>query len=96
MGVSFFLRVYSANKLTAAPQRAVYQCEGGKSFTVGFVDNGNSALLPIEGNSIKLSHVPSGSGARYSNGKTALWTKGDEAFVETNGKIVLKDCKIKK
>jgi membrane-bound inhibitor of C-type lysozyme len=86
----------NSEKLTAAPQRAVFQCQGGKSFTVEFVDNGNSALLHMDGKSITLPQVPSGSGARYSDGKTTLWTKGDEALVEINGKIILKDCKIKK
>ena len=41
---------------------------------------------------LQLPHMISGSGARYSDGKTTLWNKGDSVFVEVNDKIVVRDC----
>jgi membrane-bound inhibitor of C-type lysozyme len=86
----------SSDEPAGALNRVVFLCEDGKSFTVDFVENGNSILLQMDGNSIKLPQVPSGSGARYSDGKTTVWTKGEEGFVEVDDKILLRNCKIKK
>jgi membrane-bound inhibitor of C-type lysozyme len=36
--------------------------------------------------------VISGSGARYSDGKTTFWNKGNEVLLEVNDKIVVQDC----
>jgi membrane-bound inhibitor of C-type lysozyme len=74
----------------------VFHCENDKSFTVKFDAKGESVLLQMDDKSIRLPHVPSGSGAKYSDGRTIVWMKGDEAFVEVNGKIILKDCKIRR
>jgi membrane-bound inhibitor of C-type lysozyme len=80
----------------AAPKTFVYQCEGGQGFTVAFIDNAQFALFTLNGKTLKLPHALSGSGARYSDGQTTLWIKGDGAFVEVDGNITLKDCKVKK
>jgi membrane-bound inhibitor of C-type lysozyme len=74
----------------------VYRCEGGQGFTVEFVNDARYALLTLNGQIHKLPQAISGSGARYSDGKTTLWIKGDEGFVEVDGQIILKDCKVKK
>jgi membrane-bound inhibitor of C-type lysozyme len=80
----------------AAHKTLVYQCEGGQSFTVQFVDNAKFALFTLNGKTLKLPQAISGSGARYSDGHTTLWIKGDGAFVMEGDKIVIKDCKVKK
>jgi membrane-bound inhibitor of C-type lysozyme len=82
--------------LGAAHKTFVYQCEGGQSFTVEFVDKAELALFTLNGKTLKLPHALSGSGARYSDGHTTLWIKGDGAFVEVDGKIIIKDCIVKK
>jgi membrane-bound inhibitor of C-type lysozyme len=74
----------------------VFHCEKGKSFTVQFDAKGESVLLKMDDKNIRLPHVPSGSGAKYSDGGTTVWMKGDEAFVEVNGTIILKECKVKR
>jgi membrane-bound inhibitor of C-type lysozyme len=81
---------------TAAQKPFVYQCEGGQSFTVEFIDNAEFALFTLNNQTLKLPHALSGSGARYSDGHTTLWIKGDGTFVEADGKIILKDCQVKK
>jgi membrane-bound inhibitor of C-type lysozyme len=80
----------------AAHQPLIYQCGGGQSFTVEFIDHAKSALFTLNGKTLKLPQAMSGSGARYSDGHTTLWIKGDGAFVMEGDKIVIKDCKVKK
>jgi membrane-bound inhibitor of C-type lysozyme len=41
---------------------------------------------------LRLPHVISGSGARYSDGKTTFWNKGRSVLVEVDNKIVVQDC----
>jgi membrane-bound inhibitor of C-type lysozyme len=83
-------------KPAPASKLLVFNCEGGKGFTVEFDDKDENALLTLNDKTLKLPHVPSGSGAKYSNGKTTFWTKGEKSFVEVDGKIILRDCKVKK
>ena len=48
-----------------------------------------------DGKSFPLKQDVSGSGVRYTDGTLTLVTKGDEAFVEKLGEVVLKDCNAK-
>ena len=50
-------------------------------------------ILTLDGKPTKLLRVVSGSGARYSNGRTTVWLKGNEAFIEMDGKIIIKNCR---
>jgi membrane-bound inhibitor of C-type lysozyme len=86
-----------ARQTAGTPSKAlVYQCQGGGGFTVEFVNDAHYALLTLNGQTLKLPQAISGSGARYSDGKTTLWIKGDGGFVEVDGQIILKDCQVKK
>jgi membrane-bound inhibitor of C-type lysozyme len=44
------------------------------------------------GSAWRLPHVISGSGARYGDGKTTFWNKGNDALLEVDDKIVVQDC----
>jgi membrane-bound inhibitor of C-type lysozyme len=70
-----------------------YLCEDGKSFTLEIDTKEDCVLLTLDGKPMKLPRVVSASGARYSNGKTIVWLKGNEAFIEMNGKIIIKNCR---
>jgi membrane-bound inhibitor of C-type lysozyme len=94
--LTFALACGQKEEPAAAHKTFVYQCEGSQSFTVEFVDNAKSALFTLNGKTLKLPQAISGSGARYSDGHTTLWIKGDGAFVMEGDKIVIKDCKVKK
>src|SRR3546814_2721298 len=48
--------------------------------------------LATPGRNIILPHVISGSGARYSDGHTTLWNKGNDAMFEMSG-VQYKNCK---
>jgi membrane-bound inhibitor of C-type lysozyme len=41
---------------------------------------------------LRLPHVISGSGARYSDGKTTFWNRGRSVLMEVDDKIVVQDC----
>ena len=47
------------------------------------------------GRDLRLPHVLSGSGARYSDGKTTFWNRGRSVLMEVDDKIVVQDCMLK-
>jgi membrane-bound inhibitor of C-type lysozyme len=75
----------------AAKPILTYQCEAGKNFKAQFLDS--SVRLQIElSKTIMLPQVTAASGARYSDGKITLYTKGQEAFIDIEGKRVFNNC----
>jgi len=44
------------------------------------------------GSELRLPHVISGSGARYSDGKTTFWNKGRSVLVEVDDRVIVQDC----
>src|SRR5262245_5906879 len=44
------------------------------------------------GRELRRPHVISGSGARYSDGKTTFWNSGRSVLMEVDDKIVVQDC----
>lgn len=94
--------ILTAVALFAADGDAVrYVCPGGESITVRYQDEKKSdrgiraprALVEAAGKPrIALPRVISGSGARYSDGYTTLWNKGDEVMLES-GSLNVKGCK---
>lgn len=75
-------------------QKLHHFCEDGKRFTLEVYFQPDCVVLTLDGQSIKLPQVVSGSGARYSNGKTSVWLKGKEAFIVKDGKIIMKNCRV--
>jgi uncharacterized membrane protein/membrane-bound inhibitor of C-type lysozyme len=82
---------------TAAPETArtfVYDCDGGVSFTVR-TGPGEVALwapAALGGAYQVLSLVRAASGARYEEGDTAFWSRGDLATLEFAGRRYV-DCR---
>ena len=69
-----------------------YRCADGIDVTASFTKTRPlEADLKHGADSWTLPLTPSGSGARYSDGKTTFWTKGNEALLEMSGKAV--NCK---
>lgn len=48
--------------------------------------------IALPGRAVTLPQVISGSGARYSDGNTTFWNKGDNALFEMNG-VSYKNCR---
>ncbi len=71
----------------AANARVIeYTCDEGLQMTVQFEENGNQsfATYSIDTSPFqRLTRIPSGSGAVYSNGRDTLSTKGLSAVLET-------------
>lgn len=78
---------------SAAPQGDLitYQCQDGTTFSARFSATEAVADLPDQPN-LALPQVESGSGTKYSDGTTTLWTKGEETFVEVDGDMLFVDC----
>ena len=58
----------------------VYECSDGYDFVVRIQKETAWLFLPEK--TISLPHVPSASGAKYSEEQITFWSKGDEAFLE--------------
>ena len=62
-------------------QTFVYECPDGYSFVAR--TEAGKAWLFLPRRTIDLPHVPSASGAKYSNGSDTFWSKANEALIET-------------
>lgn len=68
-----------------------YQCNGGRTFEAQFLPE--SAQVKLDENQmLNLAQVPSASGTRYTDNSTTLSTKGNEAFIEVENKVVFERC----
>lgn len=68
----------------------VYECSNGFTFTARIDDE--SAWLFLPNKTVRLAHVPSGSGAKYSKDQFTFWSKGEEAQLEIDDNLY-RNCK---
>ena len=73
-----------------------FDCPDGRVVLARFEPKDEFVSVQFEGRDLRLPHVISGSGARYSDGQTTFWNKGRSALVEVNDKIVVQDCMLEK
>ncbi len=69
--------------LQRAREVLAYACDAF-AFRVEVAADGVRLSLPA-GRSLDLPAVPSASGARYSDGRSTFWSKGDEALLTLDG-----------
>jgi len=69
-----------------------FRCPDGQVVMAQFQPQDQFVNVRFAGRDLRLPHVISGSGARYSDGKTTLWNRGRSVFVEVDDKIVVQDC----
>ncbi|MFM7571949.1 MAG: MliC family protein [Snowella sp.] len=91
-GLSF---IFILNLLPSLAQNnktpVLYRCKGGKTFQAEFM--GNTVNLQLkQGQILKLTSVVTGSSVKYTDGKVTLYTKGEDAFIETNKKTTHNGC----
>jgi membrane-bound inhibitor of C-type lysozyme len=78
----------------APPADAVtFQCDGGRRLTVRMPASAKSVMVMLPERQFRLDESPAASGVRYSNGRTTFHVKGDEAFLEEDGKMLFGGCK---
>jgi putative lipoprotein len=89
VGVSMFLVAITANGCAEddriANPEVAFRCDGDQGFVAVFEPDLDSVVLDVGGERFRLPHVPSASGAKYSDGASTFWTKGEEAFLEMPG-----------
>ncbi len=91
-GTSLGERIFSHLSLYQRPNvrnTLTYYCREG-IVKVTYLDRKVQISLP-DGRKFMLPQVVAASGARYSNGKIEFWSKGANAFVSENGKIICSD-----
>ena len=72
-----------------------FLCPDGQPVMAQFQPQDQFVNVRFAGRDLRLPHVISGSGARYSDGKTTLWNRGRSVFVEVDDKIVVQDCMLR-
>jgi putative lipoprotein len=72
-----------------ATRTFVYECSGGYNFIARLEDQ--QVWLFLADQTIRLPQVPSGSGAKYSQGVITFWSKGEEAMLQTSSNTH-RDC----
>lgn len=76
--------------MIAQRKTIIYQCNQGRSFEAEYT--ATTARVTLDKQTLSLPQVPVASGVRYSDGRTTLSTKGDEAFIEVDNQITYRDC----
>ena len=76
---------------SAGEKRVVFRCPQGEAIVATFRDEAVTVTLP-DGAKAVLPQVVSASGARYSDGATTVWNKGNTVFIMKGEEIVMKDC----
>jgi len=69
-------------------RRVEYVCEGGKTFIVEYDRKGTQAILLLDERDLLLTNIVVEAGAKFSNGRFAVWTEEDRAQVEIGGVIM--------
>ncbi len=68
-----------------------YQC-GTLPLTVRQNNRLSQVSLILDGKQLTLPQVVSASGVRYDNGHYIFWSKGNRAFIERDGRLIINDC----
>jgi membrane-bound inhibitor of C-type lysozyme len=70
-----------------------FRCPDGQTVMAQFhLPEDQFVNVRFAGRELRLPHVISGSGARYSDDKTTFWNRGKSVLIEVDDKIVVQDC----
>lgn len=79
IGAALALALGAGATHAAADTAVVYKCANGTLVIADFGVERGRVLLTIGKHRVMLARVKAASGAKYTNGKTTFWTKGDNA-----------------
>jgi membrane-bound inhibitor of C-type lysozyme len=71
---------------------ATFVCSDGTGIDAVFDNAAGTVTITLPDDTLTLSQAESASGARYSDGTTTFWNKGDEAFVQVDGETIYDAC----
>jgi membrane-bound inhibitor of C-type lysozyme len=70
-----------------------FRCPDGQTVMAQFhLPEDQFVNVRFAGREMRLPHVISGSGARYSDGKTTFWNRGKSVLMQVDDKVVVQDC----
>jgi membrane-bound inhibitor of C-type lysozyme len=70
-----------------------FRCPDGQTVMAQFhLPEDQFVDVRFAGRELRLPHTISGSGARYSDGKTTFWNRGRSVLVQIDDKIIVQDC----
>jgi membrane-bound inhibitor of C-type lysozyme len=97
LGILLFLLALTccSSSKGISTEKFIYQCDEGKTLRVEFDTRGEMVMLTINSRWIYLPKVPSASGARYSDGNSIFWMKGETATIELDKQNIYQNCKPK-
>jgi membrane-bound inhibitor of C-type lysozyme len=90
-GLTAMLSCSQAN-LEAKRSWLSFRCPDGQTVMARFEPQDQFVSVRFAGRELRLPHVISGSGARYSDGKTTFWNRGRSVLMEVDDKVVVQDC----
>ena len=70
-----------------------YECDANKRLAVRYGTPANAVMVILPEREFRLDAVAAAAGARYSNGRSTLNTKGDIVFMEEDGVMVFANCR---
>jgi membrane-bound inhibitor of C-type lysozyme len=83
----------STTNVETAQEWLSFRCPDGQTVMAQFqLPEDQFVNVRFGGRELRLPHVISGSGARYSDGKTTFWNRGRSVLMEVDDKIVVQDC----
>lgn len=75
------------------PDATAYSCDQNKRLVVRYPSGGRYAIVMLPDREFRLDAETSASGARFGNGRTALFNKGDEVTIEDQGSVLFANCR---
>lgn len=80
-------------RVSLPPDTVTFRCDGDRRLLVRMPPNAKSVTVMLPERQFRLDQAPAASGARYTNGRTTLEIRGDEAFLEDDGKQLYSGCR---
>ena len=96
-GLYFYL-FYEKGKQGSEESYFVFVCPSGAEIKVSYEEEGDLAIVQLEGKEYRLSRAISASGARYANEDESVvfWEHQGEAMVLFNDEPAYEGCKLER
>lgn len=83
----------SGPELAVLPETIAYRCAEGREMVVRRAPDGREAVATVDGADIRLQRMDSAAQEKYVDGATALFLEGDQAMLESQGKMIRAYCR---